>query len=284
MNIAIPVQEDTPASLAEISGNIGTLSTRLAVTGNEIREAQRVRYKVFCEEMSARKNPARFLTRREKDAHDKVCDHLLVIDKPVGSVSRIVGTQRFFVKSALEKKPSFYSQPEFDLEALAEKFPQQRFMELGRSCILPAYREKRTMELMWHGTWAYALKQKADVMVGCASFQASNFEKIGPGLGFLGEYALCQPEWDTPALGRNAVPLRQFTMGEVSQKRALASLPPLIKGYLRLGAKFASHAVPDPDFGTIDILVVLPVSAINPRYVNYYGADASRHRGLANPD
>lgn len=277
MSIIANTQAKPSLSAASVSGRIGTLSTRLACTRDEIKTAQRIRYKVFCEEMSARKNVSRRITRRDRDAHDKHCDHLLVTDL-INGQEKIVGTQRFFVKSDNTTSQPFYSQSEFDLDTLASRHPRKRFMELGRSCILPEYRCKRTMELMWHGTWAYALQQRADVMIGCASFEASGFQEIAACLGFLSEHAQCDDAWDTVAVAKNAMPLSKFRQAGQNPKRALASLPPLIKGYLRLGAKFASQAVPDPDFGTIDILVVLPVETINPRYVNYYGADAGRHK------
>ena len=278
MNSPLTINAKTPTEPPVVYGEIGQLSTRLATSQEEIHQAQHIRYQVFCEEMSASKNDIRLATKRDEDAHDAICDHLLVIDHAHPEGPKIVGTQRFFVKSASQASGTFYSQPEFNLEGLAQRFATKRFMELGRSCILPQYREKRTMELMWHGTWAYALHQKADVMVGCASFEGVDFEKIAPALGFIAQHALCEDEWNTQATAANAVSLSDFEMGDTSPKRALASLPPLIKGYLRLGAKFSHQAVPDEDFGTIDILVVLPVATINPRYVKYYGADASKHK------
>ena len=267
-----------PDGPAAISGKIGSLSTRLAVSPAEVEESQHIRYQVFCEEMSAAKNQARLLTQRDSDDHDALCDHLLMIESNAPGGKKIVGTQRFFVKSSKDRTGTFYSQPEFDLEGLAKRFPDKKFMELGRSCILSDYRNKRTMELMWHGTWAYALHHKVDVMVGCASFEAKGFDKIAPSLAFLAKNALCDDEWDTPATSKDAVSITGFELPQENTKRALAGLPPLIKGYLRLGAKFSRQAVPDPDFGTIDILVVLPVATINPRYVNYYGADAGKHK------
>lgn len=269
--------EDKASSNTSIEGKLGTLTTRLANNTKEITQAQHIRYQVFCEEMSAVKSSQRLATKRDEDAHDSVCDHLLVIDQKLNQ-EKIVGTQRFFVKSAKDNQSQFYSQSEFDLEGLAFRYEDKNFMELGRSCILPEYRSKRTMELMWHGTWAYAIHHNVDVMVGCASFEAQSIDEISPALGFLAEHALCPPEWDTPAIAENAISIKDFKTEEQNIKKGLAKLPPLIKGYLRLGAKFASYAVPDADFGTIDIMVILPVETINQRYVNFYGADAGRYK------
>ncbi|MEM9279282.1 MAG: GNAT family N-acyltransferase, partial [Pseudomonadota bacterium] len=167
---------------------------------------------------------------------------------------------------------------EFDVASLIRRHPERMFMELGRSCILAEYRSKRTMELMWQGTWAYALHNKVDVMLGCASFHTDKVADIAEALGFLSRFSSVTDEWSVSPNSPDAFLIKPFEQAITDERKALRKLPPLIKGYLRLGAMFSSHAVPDPDFGTIDILVVLPVERINRRYVNYYGEDASKHR------
>ena len=259
-------------------GRIGALSTRLASGASEVRNAQRLRYKIFYQEMSARQSIYNRLTRRDRDPHDAHCDHLLVLDDTKPAKPEVVGTQRFFLKSACSTDVEFHSQSEFDLEGLAARHSGKKFMELGRSCILPQYRTKRTAELMWHGTWAYALERKVDVMVGCASFGTSEVAKIAPALGFLFGQSTASGEWQVGTNGANAVALSDYKDNVADAKKAIRLLPPLLRGYLRLGAMFSTHAVPDPEFGTIDVLVVLPVDRINPRYISHYGADAGRHR------
>ena len=259
-------------------GRIGELSTRLATSSSDVRNAQRLRYKVFYEEMSARPGIYNRLTRRDRDPHDVHCDHLLVLDESAGTKPSVVGTQRFFLKPGGSEGIRFHSQSEFDLEGLAARHSAKMFMELGRSCILPQYRTKRTAELMWHGTWAYALKNKVDVMVGCASFGASDIETLAPALGFLSTQPSAAEEWHVDPTGADAVVLQDFEHKVAEVKKAIRLLPPLIRGYLRLGAMFSTCAVPDPEFGTVDVLVVLPVDRINPRYISHYGADAGRHR------
>lgn len=261
----------------EIAGTLGTLETRLAQNQGEIRQAQHVRYEVFCEEFSARKEIDASL-QLEQEQHDLICDHLLVLENSNPNEPKTIGTQRFLVKTATDKHLSFRSQSEFDMEALATKHPRKRFMELGRSCILEAYRSKRTMELMWHGTWAYAVQKKVDVMIGCASFYAQDVNEINMALGFLSTLSDKSPEWQVSPTSKNSIQIKQFANLAKDQKKALKNMPPLIKGYLRLGAFFSNDIVIDEDFGTIDIAVILPVANINPRYVNYYGAEATKHR------
>lgn len=263
--------------LPSILGELGTLSTRLAQDDAELKKAQRVRYEVFCEEFSAREK-IKSNNNLEQEQHDLICDHLLVLENSNPSQPIIVGTQRFFVKSACDTHLKFRSQTEFDLEALAAKHPEKRFMELGRSCILNNYRSKRTMELMWHGTWSYAVQNKIDVMTGCASFYAKSVSEIDTALGFLSTLVSKDPIWQVAPTVTNATSIKQFEPLIKDPKKAIRSLPPLIKGYLRLGAFFSDSVVIDEDFGTIDIAVILPVANINPRYVSYYGPQATKHR------
>ncbi len=261
----------------KVAGQLGKLSTRLAESPVELRDARRLRYQVFYREMAAKPNLGQRLTRMDLDKHDRHCDHLLVLDETSSGSSKIIGTQRFLTKNSGNSIPTYASQGEFDLEGLHSRHGSSTFMELGRSCILAEYRSKRTAELMWHGTWAYAVARKVDVMVGCASFPTSNVEEITPALQLLDSSAPADGEWQVEPASSTAFCITKPADGELDTKSAIRQLPPLIRGYLRLGAMFSMHAVPDPVFGTIDVLVVLPVSRINPRYVSYYGSGAERH-------
>jgi len=265
-------------------GKLGSFETRLASCASEVDAAQALRYQVFCTELHAQNNDERQRFQREADKHDANCDHLLLLSNentspiiPTIDGGRLVGTQRFLVRDGRVGPSEFYSGREFQISQMLEKFPEKRFMELGRSCILPEFRDKRTMELLWHGTWDYALKQNADVMFGCASFHTQNVSEISDALGFLAEHAPLKGDWKLGSTRVEHIDMREYLNTSRSSKTAIRSLPPLIKGYLRLGAMFSTDAVPDPDFGTIDVLVVLPIAAINPRYVKYYGANADRH-------
>lgn len=266
---------------APVLGRLGTLETRLARTKTEIREAQAIRYDVFFREMSAAPNPITRLLGRDKDGWDAVCDHLLVIER-AGGGERIVGTYRFLrAEIARLARRSFYTQSEFDVAPLMARHSALNFMELGRSCVLPDWRTRRTIELLWHGTWAYVLSNRIDVMIGCASFRGTDPAALAEPLSFLFHNAGPGEGWDVPARGRERVAMDLMPADAVNAKRALHALPPLIKGYLRLGARFGREAVIDRRFGTTDVLVILPVANISPRYLDYYGADAGRHAATA---
>jgi putative hemolysin len=142
--------------------------------------------------------------------------------------------------------------------------------------VLPDYRTKRTVELLWQGNWAYALKHGMGAMFGCASFPGVLPEQHALALSFLYHNVLAKDEWAVGALPSLARNMDLMPVEAINPKKALMSLPPLIKGYLRLGAMVGSSAVVDHAFNTTDVLIVLPIASISNRYVNYYGADAGR--------
>jgi putative hemolysin len=133
------------------------------------------------------------------------------------------------------------------------------------------------VELLWHGIWTYVLHHRIDVMFGCASFAGTDPDALALPLSFLHHHARAPEDWRVAALPRLAVPMDRLPRDSVDPKLAIRQLPPLLKGYLRVGATFGDGAVIDRQFGTTDVLVILPVSAINPRYVEHFGVDASRH-------
>src|SRR5262249_19650710 len=155
-------------------GKLGALEVRLARTAAEIRRAQKLRYDVFYKEMSAIADTAAYFARRDVDLFDAVCDHLLVIDHAAPMLPRapaVAGTYRLLRQDVAERQGGFYSAGEFDVGSLVARHHDLRFLELGRSCVLPAYRNKRTVELLWHGIWTYVLAHRIDVMIGCASIE-----------------------------------------------------------------------------------------------------------------
>ncbi|MCF3639203.1 GNAT family N-acetyltransferase [Rhizobium sp. TRM95111] len=282
----VPLADVTPAAPAvkpartagDVLGRIGPLETRLARTNAEIDAAQAVRYRVFVEEMKAQIAPDAMRRKRDTDAWDMVCDHLLVLDTSIegDTEEQIVGTYRLLRQDIARQSGGFYSQSEFDVEALLQRHPEKRFMELGRSCVLPEYRTKRTVELLWQGNWAYALKHGVDAMFGCGSFGGVVPEEHALALSFLHQNALAGGEWSVAARPELYRTMDLVPSEAVNARKALAAMPPLIKGYLRLGAMVGDGAVVDHAFRTTDVLIVLPISNISGRYLSYYGADAGR--------
>jgi L-ornithine Nalpha-acyltransferase len=252
------------------------LFVRLARSGDDVAAAQRLRYHVFYEERGALPNTDIRNTASDADRFDSVCDHLMVIDR--GSTNgvtvgdgKLVGTYRLLRQDMAENNFGFYSQSEFDVAALIAAKPHLRFLELGRSCVLPEHRSKPVVELLWQGIWDYVRAQRMDVMFGCASFDGTDPEVHRDALTVLRKLALAPSEWRVDAHRERRLQIAGDGVAAMDDKRVLASLPPLIKGYLRLGCYIGEGAVIDPQFNTTDVLIILPVSAINPRYFARFG-------------
>jgi putative hemolysin len=267
---------------ARALGRIGTLEVRLAQTAGEVRQAQKLRYRIFYQEGSAIPNPARLLARRDIDGYDAICDHLLVVDHAAcdrTGLNRpaVVGTYRLLRQSLAEDYGGFYTAGEFDIGGLIARHPSLKFLELGRSCVLPPYRDKRTVELLWHGIWTYVRRHRLDVMIGCASLGGTDPDALALPLSFLHHYARVPEAWRARARPERYVDMNRMSREAVDTRKALRALPPLIRGYLRLGAGIGDGAVIDHQFSTTDVLIVLPVSAISSRYLAHFSPETQRY-------
>ncbi len=147
-----------------------------------------------------------------------------------------------------------------------------RFLELGRSCVLKPFRTKPVVELLWQGIWNYVRAHDLQVMIGCASLEGTDPELHAEALSFLAHTARSPETGASGQLPDRYVEMNRMPHAAIDHKRALRALPPLIKGYLRLGCYIGDGAVIDHQFNTIDVLIVLPVAAINPRYFAHFGA------------
>lgn len=257
-----------PMVAQEPLGKLAGLEVRLARTPSEIMAAQELRHRVFRLESGEAA-----CSGLDVDAHDAWCDHLIVVD---GANNAVVGTYRLLREEMAAAAGGFYSQGEYDLNALVSRMPQRRVLELGRSCVLPPYRTKRTVELLWQGIWAYCRRWNIDLMCGCASFAGTVPALHALPLSFLHHNALASGEWTVTAHADRHVDMDMMPAEAVDLRAALNAMPPLIKGYLRLGAMFGDGAVVDHAFGTTDVFVILPVERISSRYIAHYGAEADR--------
>ena len=262
----------------KIYGRLGNLEVRLARKKSEIRRAQRLRYKVFYEEMSATPGALAILSRRDEDEFDPIFDHLLVVDRGDANDgrrwrrSKVVGTYRLLRQNVADLYDGFYTQGEYDIAPLLRTKPECKFVELGRSCVLKPYRNKRTLELLWQGVWTYVREHGADVMIGCASFEGTDPSIHAEALSFLHHNALAPEGWRVRAHDRLRVDMNMMPREAINTRAALKELPPLIKGYLRVGAYVGDGAVIDHQFGTTDVFIIMPVEAIKSRYFVHFGA------------
>jgi L-ornithine Nalpha-acyltransferase len=268
-----------PASL----GRAGSLELVLATRKKDIRKAQKLRYKVFYEDGHAIADSRARLTRRDICPYDRICDHLLVIDHDhrsrFGRIKpKVVGTYRLLRQDVADAHFGFYSQHEFDIASLLERHRGKKFLELGRSCVHPAYRSKRTLELLWRGIWTYINHHGIDVMIGCASFEGTQPLAHAIALSFLHHHVPARDEWAAQAHKNRYYPMDIISKEAIDARKALTHLPPLIKGYLRCGAMFGDGAVIDHMFGTTDVLVIMPVRDLDERYMNHFsGASSQPH-------
>ena len=251
-------------------GRIGPLEVRLARNEAERAAAQEVRYKVFFEEQGSCADRLEAVDRRDSDRFDAVCDHVLVFDQSLGGDERqrIVGTYRLLRAEGAAIAGGFYSEEEFEISALTRR--GGGFLELGRSCVLPAYRSKRTIEVLWQGIWAYVRHYGISVMGGCASFRGTVPVEHAQALSFLAHNCRADDTYAVRALPHRYQPMDLMPAEAVDLRSAFQRMPPLIKGYLRLGASIGDGCVIDADFGTVDVFVIMPVSAIGQRYISYY--------------
>jgi putative hemolysin len=261
---------------AQILGKLGTLEVRLARSAAEVRRAQELRYRVFYKEMYAAPGAGRMVPQRDVDHFDTICDHLIVLDYESRSPSgkpALVGTYRLLPQHMAEQSLGFYNAKEFDIGALIARHRELKFLELSRACVLPAYRNKRTIELLWYGIWTYVVQHKFDVMIGCASLEGTDLDQLALPLSFLHHFGRTPECWRVRAKPQYYVEMNRISQEHVDKKAAVSALPPLVKGYLRLGGFVGEGAVIDHHFGATIVLVVLPVSAISTRYTQYFGSD-----------
>jgi putative hemolysin len=270
-----------PVRPGTILGRKGTMSVRVAASRAEIEASQRLRYEVFYRERSALADDAMASTGRDQDAFDDICDHMLVVDSAGGidqpgltlDDGTVVGTYRLLRQEVAEAGRGFYSASEYDIAPLIEaKRGKARFLELGRSCVLKPYRTKPTVELLWQGIWNYVRMHRLDVMFGCGSLEGVDPDALALPLSFLHHQCRAPAEWRVRAVPERYVEMNRMPAEAVDMREAMKMLPPLIKGYLRVGAYFGDGAVIDHQFNTTDVVIVLPVTAINARYFSHFGA------------
>jgi L-ornithine Nalpha-acyltransferase len=247
----------------------GPLQVRLAQGKTDIAAAQELRYRVFYEAMGAKGALEAVYLRRDIDRFDERCDHLLVLDHSRGSgPESVVGTYRLIRRDAAARVGGFYSAGEFDISPLLASSGE--ILELGRSCVDSAYRQRPTMHLLWSGIAAYVLYHGVVLMFGCASLPGTNPEALAVPLSYLHHHHLAPPPLRAKALAERYVEMNRLPRTAIDAQGALAGLPPLIKGYLRLGGFVGDGAVIDAEFNTIDVCIVVKTDLVTEKYSRHY--------------
>ncbi|HEY1723766.1 MAG TPA: GNAT family N-acyltransferase [Magnetospirillaceae bacterium] len=254
MNEAVP-----PASSLEV---------RLARSDDEIEAAQRLRYRVFYEEMGAQPTPDMARAHRDFDDFDEACDHLLVLDRALGEgAAGVVGTYRLHRREDPRFK-RFYTASEYDVTKIAAF--EGRVLELGRSCVDGKYRTKAVMQLLWQGIAGYILPRQIDLMFGCASLPGVDPQALAVPLSYLYHNHLAPEALCPRALAERYSPMDILAKDQFDMRRALAGLPPLVKGYLRLGGFVGDGAVIDRQFNTTDVCIIVKTDLVTGKYFKHY--------------
>lgn len=247
----------------------GNLGVRIAATEEERDAAQALRYRVFYEEMGARPDSRTARLRRDVDEFDDYADHLLVIDHAISSGAKgVVGTYRLMQGDAAKKLGRFYSSSEYDISPLTE-FPG-RLLEVGRSCVDREYRGRAAMQLLWRGIASYIFLHRIDVLFGCASLPGTDPDALSDELTYLYHNHLAPPALRVRALAERRVEMLRSDPQLIDHRRSLARLPPLIKGYLRLGGYVGDGAVIDAQFNTTDVAVLVKSELLADKYYRHY--------------
>ncbi len=259
----------------------GELTVRLATNAREIAAAQALRYQVFYEEMSARADSKQKQSRRDADHYDEYCDHMLLTTRGdadgVGDETRlpggeiVVGCYRFLRQSMAAKCGGFYSATEFDISGFLDGAGRDlNLMETGRSCVAPAFRSKRGLDLMLHGIGAIVGHYGVDVLFGCASFEGMDVEKLALPLSYLYHKHRTQGAWAVRALPEHYVEMNRMAVEDIVTRQALRAIPPVLRGYVHMGGMIGDGAVIDDQFNTIDVFVLVPMMSLDERYKTRY--------------
>ncbi len=250
----------------EIRSNVARrLSVGLATSSGDIEAAQRLRYRVFVEELGARINGR--TPGRDEDIFDAWCEHLIIRDD---AVDRVVGTYRILTPDRAKRIGACYADGEFDLTRFRRVRP--RAVEVGRACIDAEYRSGAAIMLLWQGLARYMRERHFDSLFGCASISLRD-----GGANAVRVYDHVAPRHLAPIEYR-VFPRHRLAAHEDADRAiagATAALPPLLKGYLRLGAWVGGEPAWDPDFNTADLFVFLELVRLEARYARHYRGQAA---------
>jgi len=265
---------DSPApNRAAVAARSGSLMVRLADSEDEVRAAQALRYRIFYGEMKAMPTEPMIRELRDFDPLDDAADHLLVLDTTQRDAkSAVVGTYRLIRRSVVGAG-GFYSGAEFDLSRL-EAWPGD-VLELGRSCVDTAHRSGRAINLLWRGIAAYLNEYGTELLFGCGSLPGTDPEQLRLPLAYMHHHHLAPRHIRPRALPERYVDMSMMDREAVDRDAALAEIPPLIKGYLRLGGFVGDGAVVDADFNCTDVCIVVKASLLTAKYARHYGCEVS---------
>ena len=211
------------------------------------------------------------MMRLDYDKIDKFADHLIVIDKQrKGIKNNIVGTYRLIRGDIASHFGGFYTSSEFDLTNILNSYNNEKILELGRSCVHKDYRNGTTMNLLWKAIAEYIKLYDINLLLGCASLPGIDVKKFSKELSYLRSNFSLPHEMSVQSLVNNNYPICDKKNMSESDLRTFTKLPPLIKGYLRVGGRVSDSFFIDYDFNTIDFCVIVQTDNIDQKYKNKF--------------
>lgn len=248
----------------------GDLEVRLAQSNGEIIASQKLRYRVFYEEMAAHPTEQMAREKRDFDGFDPLCDHLLVFDHSRGDDPRdaVVGTYRLIRRVAVARHEGFYTANEYEIDKIAAL--DGEILELGRSCVGRDHRNRPTMQIMWRGIAAYVDHYDIQMMFGCASLPGTDIDTLAEPLSYLHHFHLAPEMYRPRALASRYVSMDLMSADAIDKRATLSNLPPLIKGYLRIGGFIGDGAVVDEQFNTTDVCVLVKTDLVTEKYIRHF--------------
>ncbi len=248
-------------------------SIKLAETPTELRAAQRLRYRVFVEELGGATDPDHADNRLEIDAFDAHVDHLILQDKKLPEADNVIGVYRLLRSEVAQKGVGFYSASEFQLDKIIQS--DRKSLELGRSCVDKRYRGGVAMHLLWNALADYVATHEIEILFGVASFHGTNPNDIAHALSFLHHNYLAPDDLCVSAHGDHAIAIDLLPITDINRPKASGQLPALIKSYLRLGGKIGQGAFVDHAFNTIDVCLVMDTARMSEKYKTLYERDTA---------
>lgn len=243
---------------------------RLAANEADLLAAQRLRYRVFVEELGGDGPLVDHQNRLERDEFDPIVDHLVLVDtrRDPAALDHVVGVYRLLPGDRGHAFGRFYCDSEYDLTRL--KASGRTLVELGRSCMDADYRGGSGMFLMWNALADYVLNRGLEVLFGVASFHGTDPAPLAPALSWLHHHHLAPEAIRPVALPDGYQRMDLIPEAGLDRREALLAMPPLIKAYLRLGGVVGEGAFVDRAFNTTDVLLLMDTQAMSGRHRRFY--------------
>ena len=253
-----------------MTGHEPKFELKIASSEFDRRAAQRLRYRVFVQELGADGPLVDHENRLERDRFDPYFDHLVLFDRtrPEDDIDSAVGVCRVMSDDQARQGGRFYSEDEYDLSAL--KTSGRRLLELGRSCVDGNYRGGAAMYHLWNGLARYVFDHGIEILFGVASFHGTDVGTLSEPLAYLHHHHLAPATLRVRAQAKNFQTMNLVAADQLDRRRAMVATPALIKAYLRLGGYVGEGAYIDHAFNTTDVCLVMETAAMNEKYHRHY--------------